>query len=468
MKARDYIKIVQKILHNIDEGVHVIDNEGKTIIYNSAMAKLEGMKPKEVINKPFLEIFDSLNNETSTLLHVLESGESLIDKKQSYLNKDGKEITTINTTIPLEIEGEIFGAIEIAKNITKIKELSDTILHLHRKISSPTKTIEKTKKKYTFENIIGENQEFKKAIKIAQKASKSSASVLIYGKTGTGKELIAQSIHYAGDRAERPFIAQNCAAIPGSLLEGILFGTSKGGFTGAVDRPGLFEQSNGGTILLDEINSMPIDLQAKILRVLQEGYVRRVGGDKDIHIDVRIIATTNENPLEAVRDGRIRKDLYYRLNVIPVNLPALKARKSDILVLAKFFIKKYNQKLEKDIWMISDNLKSKMLKYEWPGNVRELENLIQGAMSLIDDDEHVLSELNFPCLDVPEGEFDINLSVDEDFNLDEVMERLEKKFIKEALDYNNNNISRSAADLGIKRQTLQHKIKKYNLRQEAK
>lgn len=468
MKARDYIKIMQKILHNIDEGVHVIDSTGKTIIYNSAMAKLEGMKPKDVINKPFLDIFKSLNSETSTLLHVLESGESLIDKKQSYLNKDGQEITTINTTIPLEIENQIFGAIEIAKNITKIKELSDTILTLHRKISSPTKTIEKTKRKYTFENIIGDNIDFKKAVQIAEKASRSSASVLIYGKTGTGKELIAQSIHYASDRADKSFIAQNCAAIPGTLLEGILFGTSKGGFTGAIDRSGLFEQSSGGTILLDEINSMPIDLQAKILRVLQEGYVRRVGGDKDIPIDIRIIATTNENPIEAVKEGKIRKDLYYRLNVIPINLPSLQKRKNDIIILAKYFIKKYNEKLKKDIWMISDSLKHKMLTYNWPGNVRELENLIQGAMSIIDDDEHVLSELNFVSFDSNESDLDINVTIDDDFNLDTVMESLEKKFIKESLDYNNYNISRSAAVLGIKRQTLQHKIKKYEIKKEAK
>ena len=260
------------------------------------MSQLERMDQKDVIDKPLLDIFKSLNKESSTLLKVLETEKSITNQKQTYLNKDGKEITTINSTMPLIFNNQKVGALEIAKNITKIKELSDIILNLHRKISNPTQTIKNKINKYTFDNIICESDSMKSAVKIAKRACETPASVLIYGETGTGKELFAQGIHYGSDRFDKPFIAQNCAAFPESLLEGLLFGTSKGGFTGAIDRAGFFEEANGGTLLLDEINSMPLNLQAKLLRVLQEGYVRRIGASKDIPVDVRIIATTNEEP----------------------------------------------------------------------------------------------------------------------------------------------------------------------------
>ncbi|SHJ87176.1 sigma-54 interaction domain-containing protein [Tepidibacter formicigenes] len=463
MKTKDYLKLMQKILHHIDDGIHVIDKDGNTIIYNKAMANLEGMNEKDVLDKKLLDIFDSLDKESSTLLKALESGEIIENKKQTYLNKYGKEITTINTTIPILNNKEVLGAIEISKNITKIKELSDTILNLHRQKSAPKQTMENKLKKYTFDNIIGESNKLKKAISLARKASKTPASVLIYGETGTGKELFSQSIHYGSDRKDKPFIAQNCAALPESLLEGILFGTSKGGFTGAVDRAGLFEQANGGTLLLDEINSMPITLQAKLLRVLQEGYVRRIGGVKDIPVDVRIIATTNEEPLKLLEENKFRKDLYYRLNVISINIPSLKDRKEDILILAKHFIEKYNKKLNKNVWMLSEKSKEILLNHNWLGNIRELENVIYSAMSMIDD-EHVLSYDNLPIYDSDTVNDIQNIEISEKSDLDKTLKSIEIKFIKKALYDNNGNITRAAKQLGIKRQTLQHKIKKYTIK----
>ena len=172
--------------------------------------------------------------------------------------------------------------------------------------------------------MVGENPLFTAAVEKARKAASNNASVFIYGETGTGKELFAQSIHYASSRKDKPFIGQNCAALPQALLEGILFGTSKGGFTGAVDRAGLFEQAKGGTLLLDEISAMPYELQSKLLRVLQEDYIRRVGGTQDIPVDTRIIATVNEDPLKLIGEGKLRKDLYYRLNVVNLSIPPLR------------------------------------------------------------------------------------------------------------------------------------------------
>jgi arginine utilization regulatory protein len=278
MKAKECMVLMQNILQLLDEGIHVLDKHGNTIFYNDAMAALEKMDSRDVIKKPFKDVFKGLNKETSTLLKALYSQTVTKNLKQTYLNKDGKEISTINTTVPVIMDGEVIAAIEIAKNITKIEEMSKTILKLHGEIEKPAEVKHKKVKKYNFDNIVGQNEKFLDVIEKAKKSSKNTASVFIYGETGTGKELIAQSIHYASSRKDKPFKAQNCAALPESLLESLLFGTAKGGFTGAVDRPGLFEQANGGTLLLDEINSMPYELQPKLLRVLQENYIRRVGG----------------------------------------------------------------------------------------------------------------------------------------------------------------------------------------------
>jgi len=462
MKAKEYLSIMQKILHYIDEGVHVLDKNGNTIIYNESMSKLEKMATKEVMRKPFGEVFKNLNSESSTLLKALKSRVTTSDLKQTYLNKDGKEITTINTTLPIVINDEVIAVVEVAKNITKMTEMSHTILKLQNEIGKPETAKTKKIRKYNFNNIIGASSNFVDVIERAKKASKNSASVFIFGETGTGKELIAQSIHYESSRKDKPFIAQNCAALPESLLEGLLFGTSKGGFTGAVDRAGLFEQANGGTLLLDEINSMPYELQAKLLRVLQENYIRRVGGTTDIPIDVRIITTSNE-PTEAIlKYGKIRKDLFYRLNVIQLNVPPLRDRKDDIIMLTNMFIHKFNERLNKEILSITKEAQEALLKYDFPGNVRELENIIMAAISMSDDNERILNINHFNLLDIA-SDYDKSNHELGDEGIDEYLENLEKRIIEKILIEKDYNITKAAQTLKIKRQTLQHKIKKYNI-----
>ncbi|HGS9097697.1 TPA: sigma-54 interaction domain-containing protein [Clostridioides difficile] len=340
---------MNEILENIDEGVHFVNKDGKTIIYNNSVQKMEKMNRHDILTNSFFDIVNKMKINRSTLLEVLEKREVIKDNIQKYLDKNGKEITAINTTIPIDIKGEFVGALEISKNMTTIENL----LNRNYKKNLVNKVSSRQKKGYEFDDILGESNLIKEAIEKSKKACKSDASVFIYGETGTGKELFSQSIHYGSNRRNYPFIAQNCAALPESLFEGILFGTSKGGFTGAIDRPGLFEQANKGTLLLDEINSMPIMLQAKLLRVLQEGYVRRVGGTKDIPIDVRIIATTNESPKVILNEHKMRKDLYYRLNIIHIKIPPLRDRKEDIPLLCKKFISKYNKKLNKKVVGIS-------------------------------------------------------------------------------------------------------------------
>lgn len=464
MKLRSYKRLFLEMLEYINEGVHVIDADGKTIYYNSRMAELEQLTGQDVIDKPFDKVFKNIHD--STMLRSLETKEIIKDEMQSYINRYGKQVTTVNTTIPIVEDKEVIAVMEIAQNITRIQEMSETILELQNaNVSKEQKN--KTVRHYIFSSIIGRSAALMKSIHIAQKASQNDASVFIFGETGTGKEMIAQSIHYDGIRKHKPFIAQNCAAIPEALLEGILFGTVKGGFTGAVDRIGVFEQANGGTLLLDEINSMPYETQAKILRALQEGYIRRVGGTKDIPIDVRIIAISNESADELLQKRNFRKDLYYRLNVININVASLRERKEDIIPLAENFIKKYNQKMSKNVWMISDKAKEMLLEYSYPGNVRELENIIARGLSMVDDEHVLLPEM----IAIPNRSENSAHHYDEvnlqELGLDEYLKQIEKELIDRKMQKHRDNITQAAKELGVRRQTLQHKLKKYNLRENG-
>lgn len=464
MKLDEMLMLAGKeILDTLEEGVHVVDRLGVTVIYNKAMASIEGLPRDKVIGKPLLDIFPNWTRENSTLLTVLSTGDSIVDREQSYLNFKGKKIRTINTTLPIFQNGQLVGAVEVSRNLTAVTDMTKQIIELQQKLIEPVLR-KKGIKHYHFDELIGRNDRYLEAIKIAKRASKSTSSVLIYGDTGTGKELFAQSIHYGSDRQNMPFIAQNCAAIPENLLEGLLFGTSKGSFTGAEDRPGLFEQAEGGTLLLDEINSMSHGLQAKILRVLQENYVRRVGGTKDIPINVRIIAATNELPDKLIEAGQLRKDLFYRLNVINIKIPGLNERVEDIPLLVDYFLREYNEKLGKDVWMVSDEIMEAFKRYNWAGNIRELKNFIESAMNLITD-EHVIGKEHLPShvLELLHNKErlieDARYEVVDDLNAH--IEQIEKEILKRVIEMTGGNISRAADQLNLSRQNLQYKLKKY-------
>jgi arginine utilization regulatory protein len=464
LKIKQFKKIVEDILQNIEEGIHVVDSNGKTVMYNHKMADLEQMQRKDVLEKLFRDAFPNLKDHESTLILALEAGITTKDKQQTYLNKDGIEITTLSTTIPVTDGDNIVGAIEIAKDRTDMQKMAGAIIKLKSKPASEKKGRGAGIKKYTFDSLIGENQKFKELIYTAKRAVNSQSSVLISGETGTGKELIAQSIHYAGKRKHKPFIAQNCAALPVNLLEGILFGTVKGGYTGAVDRAGLFEQAEGGTLLLDEISAMPYELQGKLLRVLQEDYIRRVGGMTDIPIDVRIMATINEPASALIESGRLRKDLFYRINIISLDAIPLRDRSDDIPLLAQFFLKKHSEKNNRNMDMISVDALTKLTSYEYPGNIRELENIIMAAVSMADDG-HVLKGED---IRIPESHRYTETAANRAFDsseetLDIYLENIEVEIIQETLKLNGGNISKTAATLGMKRQTLQHKLRKYAL-----
>jgi arginine utilization regulatory protein len=458
IKAKDYKRITEEVFRLMDEGLHVVDAEGKTIIYNEAMANMEKMNRSEVLRKPFREVFSYIEEGQSTMLQALKHGKITSNIQQTYQNIDGKEITTINSTYPLILDGQITGAVEIARNITDVQKLSHTILKFQEETLEPKAVRDKRIKAYSFDMIIGESKGFVQVVNRAKKAAQSDASVLICGDTGTGKELFAQSIHYHSNRKGKPLLAQNCAALPETLLEGILFGTAKGGFTGAMDRAGLFEQADG-TLLLDEVSAMPYELQGKLLRVLQEDYLRRVGGTKDIPFNVRIIATINEPAEKLIEKGLLRKDLYYRLAIININVPPLRERRDDILLLAEKFMEKHNKRFGKELWMISEPAKKKLLDHDYPGNVRELENIIMAGVSMADN-EHVLTAEHLSIEKSTGGTSFVEYGRAVELGLSSYLQQIEKNLIEQALISNGGNISHAARQLNIKRQTLQYKMKK--------
>ncbi len=454
-------KILECLLENLEEGIQVVDSDGKTIYYNSAMGKVEGVKPSEVLGKKVSEYLEDVKEDDSTIMNVLKTGEKIVGLIQHYGNGYKKKVTTINTTVPVTLDNKVIAVIELAKDMTQLKELTESICKLQN-------LDKKLNTHYTFDDIYGDNPIMQSAIEKAKKASMSSSSVLLYAETGSGKEVFSQSIHYDGLRKDKPFIAINCAAIPALLLEGMLFGTEKGGFTGAENKKGLFEEANHGTILLDEVNSLEPYLQSKLLRVLQEGYIRPVGGTKSIDIDVRIIATLNEEPEKLIQSGKLRKDFYYRLCVIRINIPPLRERKDDIPIFVDKLIEKYNKILCKNIRGIDEVMIRKLQEYNWPGNIRELTNVIEAAINMADNNS-ILTENYFDfrieyenCNNV----IDIMSNEDGSFDLENYMSDIEKAIIEKILKKNNYNVSKTARELSISRQNLQYKIKIHRIVEE--
>jgi arginine utilization regulatory protein len=456
----------KRILDEVDVGVHAVDASGNTVIYNNKMSQIESMDIQDVMNKNLLDVFMFKEDQTSTLVKALQDRKETKNVKQTYFNNKGREITTNNNTIPIYENEELLGAVEIANDVTKLERL------IKGNITRKGNT------RYTFDSITGNSTAIKEVIEGAKRAARTSSYVLIVGETGTGKELFAQSIHNASNRFSGPFISQNCAALPDNLIESLLFGTKRGAFTGAIDQPGLFEQANGGTLLLDEINSLNLNLQAKLLRALQEKTIRRVGDTKDTPVDVRVIANINEDPIDAITNNHLRKDLYYRLGVVSVFIPPLRERKEDIPPLVQHFIKKYNDRFQMNVKGLSDEVKQSFLEYDWHGNVRELEHIIEAAMNIIMEDEEIIgyshlpfqyrSKLHVKERNTPSVSVDMFLKerTESSASLKDQMDYFEKAYIEHVWKNNDYNISRTADVLGLSRQSLQYRMKKLKIKQD--
>lgn len=453
------------MIKHLDEGVIVIDHDLKIVYFNEPSTSITGYDVDKAIGKDIFEVFPSLDRKSSILCKAIHSKEPIIDYIQNYTNCVGKEVSILTSTIPIVEEGEVKGAIEIFKDLTHVRELSEKVLMLQNTLYEKSKDQEiflPNGTQYTINDIISKNERMDGLKERVLKISNSSSPVFVYGETGTGKELLVQGIHNSSIRREKPFIAQNCGALPENLLESILFGTVQGSFTGAKDKPGLFELADGGTLFLDEINSMDINLQTKLLRVIENGIVRRIGSTETKHVDVRIIAASNVEPELLLEGNKLREDLYYRLNVIYFELPPLRERKEDIPLLVNKFIDKCNKKLHKNINGIRPEVLSLFVERTWSGNVRELQNAIESSMNFAEGDYIELEDLNLPrerqTVDSEDLDFESL-----DFDLKDAVERYEMEIIKSALMNTENNCAAAARKLNVPKQTLHGKIKRYKI-----
>ena len=372
---------------------------------------------------------------------------------------------TAETAVKAMKEGA-FDYITKPLNFEKLKVLVAKAVEKTRLVAENLYLRQQLRGKYKFDNIIGNSPAIQRVFSRMEKILNTESTVLILGESGTGKELVARAIHFNGLRKEKPFIPINCGAIPGELLESELFGHMRGSFTGAVaDKPGKFELANHGTIFLDEIGTMPLHLQMKLLRVLQEQEIERVGSTHWTKLNVRVISATNSDLEEKVRRGEFREDLYYRLNVIPIPLPPLRERREDIPLLAKHFLRKICTDMRRPILDLTQDAVRALESYEWPGNVREMENAIERAVALTDSDVIDRRDLpsqignvsreneHLPTLHIP----------DEGLNMAETIAHIEQTLIKQAMDKSCNVKARAATLLNINRTTLVEKIRRYGM-----
>ena len=437
----------QLILDSIADGVFTVDQQGRITSFNQAAERITGFSKEEAVGQYCHEIFRSnLCFEACALKHTAETTEPIVNLEVNILNRDNREIPiSISTAVVRDESGNVVGAVETFRDLSLIKEL-------RKEISSS----------YSFQDILGRSKSMLELFQILPDISQSDATVLLEGESGTGKELFATAIHNLSTRTERPLIRVNCAALPETLLESELFGYKKGAFTDArSDKPGRFRQANGGTILLDEIGDMSKGTQVKLLRVLEQKEFEPLGSTKTERVDVRIIAATNRDLMEMMHRREFREDLFFRINVIRLNIPPLRERREDIPLLIDHFMERINLKQSKQIKKLSRSALKILLNYDFPGNVRELENIIEHAIILTKGIE--IQPRNLPSyLRSKQIEVPARAKISEEQDL-AVLEKVERDLIASALERNGGNTATAAKELGIHRSTLWRKMKRYGV-----
>lgn len=447
---------------NYIDGVTIVNTEG-TILFTIKFNPEVGNRIEEsIVGKNLFDVFYNLDKSNSSLYECMYKDRLVERKAQLVKNVYFEDIVSDNISFPIKHGGIIVGAIELSKSIIEKKDNDKKKLaEKDRKETSfniRPKTINLGHNAtYSLDDIICKDKRMCELIAYANHIAKAPSSVFIVGETGTGKELFAQGIHNASDRKNKPFIAQNCSAVPENLLESIFFGTSKGSYTGAIDKKGLFEACHEGTLFLDELHSMPIYLQSKLLRAIEKGAARRIGENKERSFDVRIIAATNIGINEILKNNYIRDDLYYRLSVVNIDIPPLRERVEDIKILSEHFIEKYNGIFGKNINHISSEVNNFMLAYDWPGNVRELENFIESSILNASEFQTELKDIE---LYRRHNKYDTFIK---SRPMKKILESMEVKLIEEALLRCKRNVKKASEFLEIPRQTLQQKMKKYNI-----
>ncbi|HGH7177465.1 TPA: sigma 54-interacting transcriptional regulator [Bacillus wiedmannii] len=456
----------ESALHLLSECILGVNEQGIVNFLSGSYAQFLGIDdPKEAIGKHCTEVVEN------TRMHIIvKTGQMEIGHIQRISNRN-----IIATRIPIIKEGKIIGAIGkiMFHDIQQFKALGDQISEMESKLSYYQTELQRLQEgRLSFQSIIGESAKMKEVKMMALKVSKSRSTVLIRGESGTGKELFAHAVHRASPRATGTFIRLNCAAIPRDLLEAELFGYEEGAFTGAKKggKPGKIELADKGTLFLDEIGDMSLDMQVKLLRVLQEKEIERIGGTKIQKVDVRFIAATHRNLHEMVQGGRFREDLYYRLNVFEIDIPPLRERKEDMIHITEFLIKKLNGELGSNVLSLDERVRDIFMEHDWPGNIRELENVLERAMNVIEGmiiqvhhlpaylrKKDLKEELNHEIFTMGQEKHEMS------YLLQAEVESAEKRAITRALEKTVGNVKEAAELLGIHRASLYRKIEKYEM-----
>lgn len=448
---KDAYEILKTIIDNDSDGLLIVDENSIITMISKSYSDFLGISQENAIGKPVTEVIPN------TRMHIIiQTGEPEIAQLQKI-----KGSYMIASRMPIIKNGELIGTFGkvLFRNVKELNNLNRKIKHMERELQTyKTHLTQLNIASYSFDDIIGSSEAISAAKSIARKAAQTHSNVLILGESGTGKELFAHAIHLASNRLYAPFVKVNCGAIPTDLLESELFGYEGGAFTGAKKegKIGKFELADGGTIFLDEIGDMPLHMQVKLLRAIQEKEVEKIGSIGSKKIDIRIIAATNRNLEKSMHEGNFRQDLYYRLNVVTITIPALRERKDDILLLANYLIKKISNELNKKVIGISKDSEHYLKNYSWGGNIRELENILERAINVMEDSNTI-----FP-IDLPDeitGRKETKLIK----SLEETLVTAEKQAIMDALKAANGNKTRTAKNLKIGRTSLYEKIKKYTI-----
>ncbi|MFF2448667.1 sigma 54-interacting transcriptional regulator [Neobacillus sp. NPDC058068] len=449
--------MLQAIIHSSDDAISVVDENGRGILINPAYTRITGLTKEQVIGQPATA---DISEGESMHMKVLQTRRAV---RGTAMRVGPNKREVIVNVAPIIVKGKLKGSVGVIHDMSEMKSLS-------RELSRARQLIRKLEAKYTFEDIIGKSDEMMLAIEQAKLGAKTPATVLLRGESGTGKELFAHAIHNASDRKYNKFIRVNCAAISESLLESELFGYEEGAFSGAIrgGKLGFFEEANNGSIFLDEIGELSANTQAKLLRVLQENEITRVGGTKPVPINVRIITATNVNLEKGIAKGSFREDLYYRLNRMPIQIPPLRKRKEEIPALCERLIQKINRDYGRNIEGVTQAALLQLIGYDWPGNVRELENILGRAIIFVNYfetliDVHHLPELNNKKLTNELSETYSSNSFTLNQSLSEMMEEYEAKIIQQTLFRLKGNKTLTAKTLGLSVRNLYYKLEKYKL-----
>ncbi len=427
-----------EILNSINDGVFTIDRNWKITAFNRAAERITGVDRKDALGCYCKDIFRaSICENNCALKQTMESGKPVTNTMTRITTESGKQVAIrISTALLFDDAGSIVGGVETFQDLSQVEQLQKQL-----------------EQRYTFEDIIGRSPSMRSLFAILPQVAQSTSTVLIGGKSGTGKELFARAIHNLSPRKNRPFVAINCAALPDTLLESELFGYKAGAFTGAArDKPGRFALAQGGTLFLDEIGDISPAMQVRLLRVLQERTIEALGGLEPVKVDVRIIAATNKDLAKQVKLGEFRQDLFYRIRIVHFTLPELNERRVDIPLLVNHLVAKFNHLQNKDIAGVSEEVLARLMDYDYPGNVRELENILEHAFVLC---RGGLIELNHLP---PELRPDDILEVD-GTRKTLTLKALEKNYISEALKRHAGHRTRAARELGINKSTLYRKIR---------